>query len=241
VTSKRPGARSEPQASVARPGRALAARICVAVLALAQLGYVLPSDRVLRELGASRKEQGGVSAEAELRVDLPGGGDWPRLVRIDLHPEYGARVSDDRGGRWLLRGGRTPEGNAPQIPSWLPQLDLLTGRDTGRLRTRLEQSGVRIETNELARCDAVDCFVIGGRQGRAQLWLDKDTFEVQRWIPGLGRSFVFSAYRDWGGVRFPSEIKVMDEYAAIATLLVQRAERAPGLRESDFSAAWLRP
>jgi len=225
---------------VTRAG-ALAARMCVAALALAQLAYVLPSERVLRELASSRKEQGGVSVEAELSMDLPGSDTWPKIVTFDLHPEWGVRVSDDRGGRWLLRGGRTPEGNSPQIPAWLPQLDLLVGRDSARLRTRLEQSGVRLEANELARCEAVDCFVIGGRKARAQLWLDKDTFEIQRWVPGLGRSFVFTAYRDWGGVRFPSEIKVLDEYAAIATLRVQRAERALGLRESDFSAAWLRP
>jgi hypothetical protein len=219
----------------------LAARIGVAVLALAQLGYILPSDRVLRELERVRKEQTAVSGEAELRIELPGRGDWPQRVTFEIHPEFGARVQDDRGGRWLLRGGRTPEGNSPQIPPWLPQLDLLVQRNAERLRTRLTQSGVKVETNELARCEAVDCFVIGGRQARAQLWLDKDTFEVQRWITGVGRSFVFSGYRDWGGVRFPSEIKVMDEYAAIATLLVQRAQAAPGLREADFSAAWLRP
>jgi len=221
--------------------RALAARVCVAALALAQLGYVLPSDRVLRELERARKSQSGVRVEAELRMDLPGRADWPERVSFDLHPQRGVRVSDDRGGRWLLRDGRTPEGNTPQIPAWLPQLDILTGRDAERLRARLEQAGVRLAANGPARCDTVDCFVLGGREARAQLWLDKDAFEVHRWVPGLGRSFAFSGYRDWGGVRFASEIKVLDEYAAIATMLVQRVELARSLRESDFTPAWLRP
>ena len=66
------------------------------LLAVSLLAYVLPGARVVEQVVKVRAKQ------APLRIDanLSGiGQDWPERVTIELHPEFGTRIQDARGGR----------------------------------------------------------------------------------------------------------------------------------------------
>ena len=175
-------------------------RLAYATLAWLLVGWVLPPDRVVREMARIREKQPAIRAEAVLIGHDPS---WPEEVLLELHPEYGTRVLGDQGERWRVLGGgvvgRTPgrEGRADAAPRWLPDLEPLMMRDPNGLVAWLEETHVDPEVTELARCEDADCFVLGGRTAAAQVWVDKDRFELRRVQSSPGRAVEAGDYTDW--------------------------------------------
>ena len=200
------------------------------------LAYVLPAARVLEQVAAHRAKAPALRVEARLEGIGEG---WPEHVVLELHPKLGCRVSDGRGARWLLRDGRVQAGTHLPAPPWLPELDVLIAPDVAGLTRLLGELGIDVARNELGRCGGQDCFVLGGRSGAAQLWLDKDSFEVVELRLTDGRRIEFAAPRTWSGTRFPGEIRIHDEWGKIATLSVEAAGPATDLRAEDFSRRWV--
>jgi len=199
------------------------------------LAYVLPGQRVIEQLAARRASAVPLHVEARLEGI---GESWPARVVIELHPRLGARISDQRGGRWLLRDGRLQAGTQP-LPPWVPELDVLLAPDVAALGALFAALGIDASVNELGRCGERDCFVLGGRSGGAQLWLDKDSFEVVELRLAGQRRIEYAAPKAWSGTRFPAEIRIHDEWGKIATLSVEAAGPAQVLRAEDFSARWV--
>ena len=201
------------------------------------LAYVLPVDRIVAELVRQREHAPPLRLELSLEGILSS---WPQQVMLELHPEYGLKVTDDVGGHWLLRQGRVVAGDSLRAPRWLPDLEILTLNQELDLHAWLQHARVDVYSNELGRCGESDCFVLGGRGRPAQVWLNKDRFEVVRLILPEGRQLLFERYRSWSGTRFPSEIKILDSHGVLATLSVLALSRAPDLSEEDFAPRSLR-
>jgi hypothetical protein len=210
-------------------------KLALAAVALVILGYVIPSERVVREMAGVRAGLESHRVAAELEVD----GEGIASVVFELDPDRGVRVRDGRGGRWLLVGGRVWAPAGSGVPAWLPPVDVLVLRGEARLFEWLAHADVDLAANELARCGNADCFVIGGRAASDQLWIDKDRFEVRRQRTARGRVVDFESYRDWPGGRFPGRIRVADPLGPIAALRIVRVEPAPELAREDFSLGWL--
>ena len=200
------------------------------------LGYVLPAERVVRQLEQLRQKQVPLRIEAELS-GVSGG--WPSEVVFELHPEHGYRISDDQGGRWLIRGGNVVAGTSQPAPVWIPELELLILKLEEELLAWFRRAQVDLRRNELARCGELDCFVLGGEGGRSQVWIDKDSFEILRWTGNSGRSVEFLSYADWSGQRFPAIVELRDRHGAFATLAVHAVKRASRLGAGDFSPDWV--
>ncbi len=209
-------------------------KLALAAIALVVLGYVISSERVVREMAGVRAglEPHRVAAELEMDGRI-------ESVVFELDPDRGVRVRDGRGGRWLLAGGRVWAPAGSRAPAWLPPADVLVLRGEQRLLEWLAYAAVDLAANELSRCGNTDCFVIGGRAASDQLWIDKDRFEVRRQRTARGRVVDFESYRDWPGGRFPERIRVADPLGPIATLRIVRVEPAPELGREDFSPSWL--
>ncbi len=207
------------------------------LLLLPVLAYVLPADRALEQIG-----KGALRVPVALTVQVEGvDPTWPSQVSIDVHPKEGVRIDDGRGGRWVVRGGRVVAASTSALPAWLPQLEVVGFASADALVGWLRASGVDVERNELGRCGAEDCFVIGGRDGAAQLWVEKDRFETRRWVSGRGRSFEFAPYAAFGNVKFPSKIEVFETEGRLATLTVAQLSPASSLGPADFSPRWAAP
>jgi hypothetical protein len=211
-------------------------------LALAPLlAYVIPGEVALQELVRRLGPSAPLRVEARL---TPGEEDGvePLRVVLELDPLYGVRASDEHGGRWLVAADRVVAGNAP-APAWLPQLEVLLLADEGALRGFLARNRIDARVNELGRCGAHDCFVLGGRRGPGQLWLDKDEFEVVRLVLPDQRAVEFGPRRHWGdgrgGPRFPAQIRVADALGRLSILAVDAVQRAPALSAQDFTAEWV--
>jgi hypothetical protein len=102
--------------------------------------------------------------------------------------------------------------------------------DEDRLPALVAQLGVDLRRNQLARCGEADCFVLGGREATAQLWIEKDRFEVRRVLGRAGDLVEFESYRDRvGRLRLPSQIRVTDPSGGETLVRVVGVERAPGL------------
>jgi hypothetical protein len=204
-------------------------------LALAWLAYVLPGDRVVGMLAEARASRAPLRIEAKLQARDSSA---PSSLVIELHPELGARISDDRGGRWLVSGGRATAGTQLPAPAWLPDLAPLVLRHESELRSWLAAEGVDLQRNELARCGDGDCYVLGTRHSLAQLWVQKSPVEVRRLVlPGRGRSDL-EEWRSFDGIRFPARIELSGDEGT-ATLAVETATPAPKLGPADFSEAWV--
>jgi hypothetical protein len=204
------------------------------------LAWVLPGDRVIEQVAKQREDLTPLRVEAALDGDGGFGfGRWPERVVIDLHPTYGFRVSDDRGGRWVIRDGAVVASTERGVPRWVPDLGPLLLRGEQDLERWLVRAGVNAQLNELGRCGAQDCFVLGGREADAQLWLEKDRFEVRRWQLPRRRWVELSAWQDWGEVRFPPEVRIGQGSSAFARLTVTGVTPAPELESADFSSAWV--
>lgn len=210
--------------------------LAVVALLTPTLGFVLPGEKVVAELTLRRESIPAVRVEVGLSgVDRL----WPTSIVVELHPELGFRVTDGSGGRWVVRRGRAVASTGQSVPAWIPDLEILSLRLAEDLSDWFERTGVNPEWNELGRCGEADCFVLGGRQATGQLWVDKDRFEIRRWLFGGGRSIEFDSYRNWADLRFPGEIRVVSRTGVFAVLTVQAVEPAPGLSEADFSSDWV--
>ena len=199
--------------------------------------YVLPSPRVIEQIDKARSAKTPVSVRFALEGVDP---TWPAEVRIDLHPVGGLRLDDQQGGRWVVRRGRVVAGSGSEVPAWIPQIEFLLQPSADTLSSWLEGAGVDLRRNALGRCAADDCFVLGGRDGAAQLWVDKDAFQPRIWVSPAGRRFELTDYRSWGKIKFPNKINILDDSGRIASLLTLRVEPAPQLGADDFSARWTR-
>lgn len=198
--------------------------------------HILEPERALTVLEKRRQKLAPLRVEAELTgVDST----WPHEIVFEMHPLHGFRISDDQGGRWVIHGSRLRAGSTEPAPSWIPQLELLALRSLGSLTTALRRLGVDLERNELARCGEGDCFVLGGLNGRGQLWLDKDSFEVVRFTFGSDLIVEYLNYSDWEGHRFPAIIELRDGRGTFATLVVHSVRTTDTLSAADFSPAWV--
>lgn len=212
--------------------------IRVGLLALLVLGYVLPGERVIRQLTTLREKQAPLRVEATL---VDGDSDWPSRVRFELHPEFGFRVSEAGGGRWLVENGRVVGASDQKVPAWIPALGILILKPEEALRAWLDWARIDITVNQLGRCGESDCFVVGGREAPRQLWIDKDRFEIQRWVAGRGSGIEFSGWTEWGrSLRFPAQIRVVDRDETFAEFKIDRVVLAPDLSEADFTPDWVR-
>ncbi|MBW2281667.1 MAG: hypothetical protein JRG76_08430 [Deltaproteobacteria bacterium] len=208
-----------------------------ALVAGSLLGYVLPGERVLLQLQTLREKNPPLRVEARLFGEQP---DWPERVRFELHPDFGVRISEERGGRWLVRGGRVVAASGASVPEWIPGLEILVLRSEAALRGWLDQARIDFTVNQLARCGEADCFVVGGRRAERQLWIDKDRFEVLRWVASRRGATEFEGWRDWDRQRFPAAIRIHDRDQVFAEFSVESVALARDLSESDFAPEWAR-
>lgn len=202
---------------------------------LAALAYILPVDRVVMQLAREHESAPALRIEASLE----GIGDgWPGSVSFELHREFGLRVEGDHGNRWLFLADGGVQGTRLPAPPWIPDLRLLALEDEEQLWQLVAATGLDPGVSELARCGELDCFVLGGRRARAQLWVEKDRFEILEASDRRGRRTRYADYRTWDRVRFPAEIEVFDSYGSVATLHIDSVARVR-LREEHFSPSWL--
>ena len=208
----------------------------LAAVAALSLAYVLPVDRVMHQIATGHKNTPPLRVEATLQ----GIGDaWPERVTFELHPDFGFRLESDRGNRWLFHGDGGVVGSRLPAPPWIPDLRLLTLRDAARLSEWVAATGLDPESSELARCGEQDCFVLGGGDARAQIWVEKDSFEILEQQDGRGRRTRYGGYRAWEKVRFPQEIQIFDAYGSVASLVVESVTTENGLRGEHFSNRWV--
>jgi len=205
------------------------------LVALAWLGYFVAGDVVVAQLAAARAGVPALHVEAALSAAAP---DAPTHLQIDLHPDFGMRIADDRGGRWVIQRGRMLDGTSLPAPGWLPDLEVLGFRHEADLRSWLAVLGIDASANELARCGDGDCFVLGTRQSLAQLWVDKRALEVRRLVvPGRGM-LDLEEWRLFERIRFPARIEI-SAGSETATLAVESVVPAASLAPADFSATWV--
>ncbi len=205
------------------------------LFALAWLAYFASGDSVVSQLAAARAGQPALHVEGALSTAAPAA---PSHLSIDLHPEYGMRVADDRGGRWVVQRGRVLAGTTLPLPGWLPDLEVLCLRHDADLRAWLGVQGIDASANELARCGDGDCYVLGTRQSLAQLWVEKRALEVRRVVlPGRG-SLDLEEWRVFDALRFPARIELSRD-GATATIAVESVVPATQLAASDFSSSWV--
>ncbi len=204
--------------------------------AFAWLAYFATGDRVVAQLASAQASRPALHAQAALSTAASYA---PSSLSIDLHPDFGMRIADDRGGRWLVQRGRVVAGTTLPVPAWLPDLEVLCLRHESDLRAWLGQQGIDVSANELARCGDGDCYVLGTRQSLAQLWVEKTPMEVRRIVlPGRGQTDL-EEWASFDKLRFPGRIELSGE-AGSATLAVQSVAAAPKLASADFTEAWVR-
>jgi hypothetical protein len=212
-----------------RGGGRSAAGLAIAAVALLLTGYVLPADRVLKEIARSRDRVSPV----RIRVEVERAGtDRPASLRVEVHPKGGWRIQSDDGSRWVGRGPSLIEGPPDAPPGGLGAAWLILISEEGKLRSYLARLGVNLDRNQLGRCGDDDCFVFGGRDGAAQLWVDKDRLEVRKLRDRKGQEVEFDGYRGGiGPVRVPTIIRVLDPLGTIGEAAVVEFEEAPELRD----------
>ena len=86
------------------------------LLAFGLLAYFASGERVVAQLAAARAGQPPLHVEGVLSAAAP---ETPARISIELHPDFGTRISDDRGGRWVIQRGRVLEGTLLPLPAWL--------------------------------------------------------------------------------------------------------------------------
>ena len=206
-------------------------RIALAGLLL----YIAPPERLLPLLEESRPEIEAIRMQAELSGQTLG---EPGLVTLETHVDFGVRASSVEGGRWLLQRGRVTVGGTGGSGRWLPELEILLLHTPEQFQNWFGTRGVDFDRNDLGRIDELDCFVIGGRDRDAQLWLDKQTLEVVRFVSTSGLQVDYRGYATFEGLRLPTRIEVQRGGDPLV-LSIETVERAPALGPDDFSRRWL--
>ncbi len=205
------------------------------LLALAWLSHFPSGDRVVAQLAAAHAGRTPLHVEAALSAAAP---EAPTRLSIDLHPELGMRIADDRGGRWVLQRGRVVAGTVLPAPGWLPDLEVLVLRREADLRAWLDATGIDASANELARCFESDCYVLGTRKSLAQLWVERPRNEIRRIVlPGRGPQDL-EEWRAFDQTRFPARIEVTSD-GSTSTLAVTGVSPSTALAPADFSAVWI--
>ena len=199
------------------------------------LAYFASGEAVVAQLAAAHAGQPALHVEGALSAAAP---DAPTRLSIDLHPELGMRVADDRGGRWVVQRGRVIAGSTLPTPGWLPDLEVLAMRHESDLRVWLGVQGIDTSANELARCGDGDCYVLGTRQSLAQLWVEKRALEVRRVVLPGRAALELEEWRGFERIRFPARIELAGD-GETATIAVERVTPAPPLAAADFSASWV--
>ena len=207
----------------------------VLALALAWLAYVVPGDRVLGMLAETRSARTPLRVEAKLQAR---DGKAPAGLVIEIHPDLGERVSDERGGRWVVSGGKATAGTQLPAPAWVPDLAPLVMRRESQLRGWLGAEGVDPAQNDLARCGDGDCWVLGGRAGPAQLWIQKPGLELRKLVGGKATRASYDDWQEFGKIRFPKRIEISDESGSVATLTVQSVN-AITLGAAELAPSWV--
>jgi hypothetical protein len=201
--------------------------LTLSVLGFPLLGFVLSAARVLHEIAEVRD---GISP-FQVTVELGESEDEAGLhLWVDLHPRGGWRVVDERGARWGGQGPWTRSTAGEPPPAGLSLAWLLAVSDEQRLTSMVGQLGIDLRLNQLGRCGDSDCFVLGGREGAAQLWVEKDRFEVRRYRSPRGWTLEFEAYRQGlGRLRIPSQLRLVGPEGDETRAHIVGIERAPEL------------
>lgn len=168
-------------------------------------------------------------ASGELLVDPAG------AARIELRHAEGFVERQIRRASGLAA---TREGEPLEDPHPLaPPLWLLQAATGGELLARAGELGAAPGAIALAYDGARDCYVIGGAQGGASLWIDKDTYQVARIDLVDGTKVRFLAWASRGGAVLPGTIEI--ETPAL-TFTLELTNAAPATPAADaFSDAWL--
>ncbi len=206
------------------------------LVALTWLAYFATGERVVAQLAASRAGQPPLHVEGVLSAAAS---DAPSRISIDLHPDFGMRLADDRGGRWVIARGRVLDGTRLPLPGWVPDLEVLALRHESDLRGWLVSQGIDASANELARCGEGDCYVLGTRQSLAQLWVEKRALEVRRLVAPGRAPLDLEEWREFDRIRFPARVE-MTTAGATATIAVESVTPASQLSARDFSEGWVR-
>ena len=211
--------------------------IRLALLGAGLLAWVLPGEIALEQLAERLEPASALRVRAALD---DGGPDGPRPAWLEVHPEYGIRAGDGRGGSWLVREGWTLAGAPLPAPFWVEPLEVLALGGGPGVERYLRRHAIDAQRNELARCGEFDCFVVGGRDAPAQFWLEKDDFFVRGVRLAGGTRVDLGAPRDWEGApgaSFPGRIEVSGAFGRAATLVVESVLPAPDLDAADFEPA----
>ena len=208
--------------------RRIALVLGILLSALPHLGYVLPAERVLALI--AEKRRGAPPVRLTVEVERPGE-EEPLRAWVELHPGGGWRIVDDGGQRWAGQGPQIRRIGGPPPPIGLAEAWLLAISDEERITQHVSRLGVDLSRNQLARCGEADCFVLGGRRGRVQLWVDKDRFEVRRYRNPQGVYLHFNGRQEVGGaLRMPTRIRVEEPEGLVLEVTILEAEAAPHLR-----------
>jgi hypothetical protein len=155
----------------------------------------------------------------------------PITAWVELHPGGGWRIMDEEGQTWAGQGPQIRRVAGAPPPVGLDEMWLLATADEEILPAHVARLGIDLSLNELARCGEVDCFVLGGREGQIQLWVDKERFEVRRYRNPQGLFLHFDGYQKVGGtLRLPTRIRVVGEFGPVSQVGILETEPSPGLR-----------
>jgi hypothetical protein len=168
-------------------------------------------------------------AEGELLVDPAG------KARLELRHQDGfvERQLRTSGGLVAARDAAPLESPHPLAPPLWPLL-ASTG---GGLLAQLGELGGDPAQIALGHDGERDCYVLGGKQAGASIWVDKDTQQVARVDLADGTRYRFLAWATRGGALLPGRIEI--ETPALGFVL-ELTSAAPATPAADaFAEAWL--
>jgi hypothetical protein len=228
-----------------RAGRALLAGL-VCLAAAAALAYVPPAERVARAIADANRAHGRARTLA-MRVTFEAAGGAALASGTLLSDPRGlARLEVTHASGFVerqLRRGRTLEASRDRAPlvdphPLLPPLFLLQADPGAALQERLAELGGSPDRAALGHDGDHDCFVLGGPDGAAALWVDQASFApVRIELPG-GVRYRLGPPRMAGGVALPAWIAL--EAPGRPALRMTIAEARPEAAAQDaFEPGWL--
>jgi hypothetical protein len=228
-----------------RAGRALLAGL-VCLAAAAALAYVPPAERVARAIADANRAHGRARTLA-LRVGFETAGGAALASGTLLSDPRGlARLEVTHASGFVerqLRRGRALEASRDRAPladphPLLPPLFLLQADPGAALQERIAELGGSPDRTALGHDGDHDCFVLGGPDGAASLWVDQASFApVRIELPG-GVRYRLGPPRMTGGVALPAWIAL--EAPGRPALRMTIAEARPEAAAPDaFEPGWL--